>query len=126
MSDVLYVGIDVAKDSFDVACDPAGLKLSLPNDLAGRQRLLDCLQNQSVALIVLEATGGYERCLVADLIHAGHRVVIANPRQVRDFAKGMGILAKTDAIDAGVLALFGRVVQPKPRQRPSELCQQPG
>jgi transposase len=120
MSDVLYVGIDVAKDSFDIACDPAGLKLSLPNDPDGRQRLLDRLQNQPVALIVLEATGGYERSLVADLLDAGHRVVIANPRQVRDFAKGMGILAKTDAIDAGVLAMFGRHVQPKPRQRPSE------
>jgi transposase len=120
MSDALYVGIDVAKDSFDVACDPAGLKLSLPNDPAGRRRLLDHLQNQQVALIILEATGGYERTLVADLLHAGHPVVIANPRQVRDFAKGMGILAKTDAIDAGVLAMFGRIVKPKPRQRPSE------
>lgn len=68
MSDTRYVGIDVAKGSFDVALDPPGLALSLPNDPTGRQRLLDALQNPPVALIVLEATGGYERTLVADLI----------------------------------------------------------
>lgn len=120
MTDTLYVGIDVAKDSFDVASDPAGLKLSLPNDPKGRQKLLDVLQNHSVALIVMEATGGYERGLVADLLHADLNVVIANPRQVRDFARGIGQLAKTDTIDAQVLAQFARIVQPKPRQKPSE------
>lgn len=120
MSDTLYVGIDVAKDSFDVASDPAGLKLSLPNDPTGRQKLLDVLQTHSVALIVMEATGGYERGLVADVLQAGHNVVIANPRQVRDFARGIGQLAKTDAIDARVLAQFARIVQPHPRQKPSE------
>jgi transposase len=120
MSVTLYVGIDVAKDSFEVASDPAGLKLSLPNDPLGRQKLLDALQAQPVALIVMEATGGYERSLAGELLQAGHNVVIANPRQVRDFAKGIGTLAKTDAIDAAVLAHFGRIVQPKPRPRPSE------
>lgn len=120
MAEPLFVGIDVAKASFDVASHPAGLKLSLPNDPAGRQRLLDALQAQTVALIVLEATGGYERALVADLIGTGFKVVIANPRQVRDFARGIGQLAKTDPIDAQVLALFGRVVQPKPRPRPAQ------
>jgi transposase len=119
MTDALYVGIDVAKDSFDVASDPAGLKLSLPNDPTGRQRLLDRLQAQSVALIVMEATGGYERELVATLLHAGFPVVVANPRQVRDFARGIGELAKTDPIDAYVLARFGRLVQPQPRPQPS-------
>jgi len=119
MAETLFVGIDVAKESFDVASEPAGLKLSLPNDPTGRQKLLDTLQGHSVALIVLEATGGYERTLVADLLHAGHRVVIANPRQVRDFAKGIGILAKTDEIDAGVLAIFAKTVQPQPRPKPS-------
>jgi transposase len=120
MADALFVGIDVAKDSFDVASIPAGLTLSLPNDPAGRQRLLDRLQNHSVALIVLEATGGYERHLVADLLDASHKVVVANPRQVRDFARGMGRLAKTDRIDAAVLAKFAQVVQPQPREKPSE------
>jgi transposase len=120
MAENLYVGIDVAKDSFDVASIPEGLKFSLPNDPAGRQRFLDLLQKHGVALIALEATGGYERNLVAELLEAGHKVVVANPRQVRDFAKGLGILAKTDRIDAAVLARFADVVRPQPRQRPSE------
>jgi transposase len=119
MTDALYVGIDVAKDSFDVASEPAGLKLSLPNDPAGRQTLLDVLQNRAVALIVLEATGGYERDLVAHLLQGGFKVVTANPRQVRDFARGIGQLAKTDGIDAAVLARFAQVVQPQPRPQPS-------
>lgn len=120
MSDTLYVGIDVAKGSFDVASDPPGLALSLPNDPTGRQRLLDALQNHPVALIVLEATGGYERSLVADLIGAGHKVVVTNPRQVRDFARGIGQRAKTDRIDAQVLARFASMVKPQPRQKASE------
>jgi transposase len=120
MTDALYVGIDVAKDSFDVASDPAGLALSLPNDPRGRQKLLDILQTHAVALIVLEATGGYERDLAADLLHAGWKVVVANPRQVRDFARGIGKLAKTDAMDAHVLARFAQVVQPQPRRQVSQ------
>lgn len=120
MSESLFLGIDVAKDSFDVASLPSGLSLSLPNDAKGRQQLLDQLQKHSVALIVLEATGGYERCLVAELLQGGQKVVVANPRQVRDFARGIGKLAKTDRIDAAVLAKFGQVVKPQPRQRPSE------
>jgi transposase len=119
MTEALYVGIDVAKDSFDVASDPVGPKLSLPNDPKGWQKLLDSLQTHPVALIVLEATGGYERRLAAELIQAGYNVVVANPRQVRDFARGMGELAKSDSIDADVLAQFGRLVQPKPRPQPS-------
>jgi transposase len=117
--DAWYIGIDVAKDSFEVTSDPADLKLSLSNDPPGRQQLLKALKNQAVALIVMEATGGYERSLAADLLRAGYAVVIANPRQVRDFARGMGQRAKTDAIDAAILAWFGRTVQPKPRPRPS-------
>lgn len=119
MTNALFVGMDVAKDSFDVASDPAGLSLSLPNDPAGRQKLLDVLQTQTVALVVLEATGGYERELVAQLVQAGVNTVVANPRQVRDFARGIGKLAKNDRIDAAVLARFAQVVQPKPRQQPT-------
>lgn len=119
MTDTLYVGIDVAKDSFDVVSEPAGLTLSLPNDPAGRQRLLEVLEGQAVALIVMEATGGYERDLVAQLIQAGFEAVAVNPRQVRDFARGIGKLAKTDRIDAAVLARFAQVVQPKPRPQAS-------
>ena len=118
MFETLVVGIDVAKDSFQVASDPAGLNLSLPNDPKGRQKLLDTLQAYRITLVVLEATGGYERGLLADLLQASHNVVVANPRQVRDFARGMGQLAKTDPIDAAVLARFGRIVAPKPRPQP--------
>jgi transposase len=126
MSEPLYVGIDVAKDSFDVAsclpdqqAGPAGLALSLPNDRPGRQQLLKALHGHSVALIVLEATGGYERSLAADLLADGHSVVVANPRQVRDFAHGIGQLAKTDRLDAQVLAKFAAVVKPRPRPQAS-------
>lgn len=119
MTAALCVGIDVAKDSFDVASDPAGLTLSLPNDPTGRQQLLDALQSHPEARIVLEATGGYERDLVACLLHGGFQVVVANPRQIRDFARGIGKLAKTDRIDAQVLARFAQIVQPQPRTRPS-------
>jgi transposase len=115
MTDALYVGIDVAKDSFVVASDPASLKLTLPNNPTGWQALGDPLKPQAVALIVLEATGGYERGLVAALLEQGHRVVVANPRQVRDFARGIGTLGKTDRLDAAVIARFARVVQPQPR-----------
>ena len=124
MSHPLYLGIDVAKDSFDVASDPAGLVLSLVNDATGRRRLVATLQDQAVALIVLEATGGYERSLVADLLDAGHKVVVANPRQVRDFARGLGQLAKTDRLDARVLARFAALVRPEPRQRAPEVVAQ--
>lgn len=119
MSDTVYVGVDVAKGSFDVAFDPAGGSLSLPNDPAGRQELLKVLEALEVAGVVLEATGGYERALVADLLGADYPVVVANPRQVRDFARGIGKLAKTDSLDAAVLARFGRIVKPKPRAQPS-------
>lgn len=120
MTDTLYLGIDVAKDSFDVASVPPGLKLSLPKNPDGRQRLLETLQTHTVALIVLEATGGFERDMVVQLLNAGLPVVVANPRQVRDFARGVGQLAKTDPIDAAILARFAQVVQPKPRPAPSE------
>jgi transposase len=89
--------------------------LSLPNDPPGRQLLLDALRDRPVALVVLEATGGYERSLVADLLGVGHPVVVANPRQVRDFARGIGRLAKTDRLDAQVLAQFASLVKPQPR-----------
>jgi transposase len=119
MTDALYVGIDVSKASLDVASEPAGLARSFPNDRSGRQKLLDLLQTHPVATIVLEATGGYERELVAELVQRELKVVVANPRQVRDFARGLGQLAKTDRLDAQVLARFGQVVQPQARLQKS-------
>jgi transposase len=115
MSEPVYVGIDVAKDAFSVACCPITLKTSLPNTPTGHRQLCQILKNHTIALIVLEATGGYEKPIVAELLDAGLPVVVANPRQVRDFARGLGQLAKTDSIDAEVLAKFAQLVQPAAR-----------
>jgi len=117
MTEPMFVGIDVAKDSFQAASQPVGLNVSWPNNPEGWQELINALSDRPVALIVLEATGGYERALAVELVQAGHRVVVANPRQVRDFARGLGQWAKTDAIDAAVLARFAQIVQPAPRKQ---------
>jgi transposase len=108
----LYVGIDIAKETFHVATAPHRFKTSLANTPKGHQQLCQTLKDHPVALVVLEATGGYERPLAAELLDAGLPVVVVNPRQVRDFAKGMGQWAKTDPIDAQVLATFAQIVKP--------------
>jgi transposase len=113
--DKVYVGIDVSKDTFNVACCPSVLKACLPNTPDGRRQLCQSLKNHNIALIVLEATGGYERPIVAELLEANLPVVVVNPRQVRDFARGLGQFAKTDSIDAEVLAKFAQLVQPVAR-----------
>jgi len=115
MSEKIYVGIDVAKDTFDVAACPAILKTCLPNTPDGHRQFCQSLKNHNIALIVLEATGGYERPIVAELLEANLPVVVVNPRQVRDFARGLGQFAKTDSIDAEVLAKFAQLVQPAAR-----------
>jgi transposase len=115
MSEPLFIGIDVAKDTFHVASCPHLINISLPNSHTGTQQLLKSLQSHNIALVVLEATGGYERPIVTELLQANHKVVVASPRQVRDFARGLGEWAKTDPIDAHVLARFAQVVQPKPK-----------
>ncbi len=115
MSENIYVGIDIAKDSFCTATCPSIIKAHLPNTPDGHRKLLQLLQKETIALIVLEATGGYERPLVAKLISNSLPVVVVNPRQVRDFAKGMGQKAKTDPIDAQVLAQFAQIVKPAPK-----------
>jgi transposase len=112
MSEPIYVGIDVAKDSFHVATTPKTLATSLPNTFEGHRQLCKLLKEHPIALIVLEATGGYERPIVAELLNESLPVVVVNPRQVRDFAKGMGQLAKTDPIDAAILAQFAQIVKP--------------
>jgi len=115
MSESVYVGIDVAKDTFCVATCPNVLTITLPNTPAGHRKLCQRLQSHPVSLIVLEATGGYERPLTTELLSASLPVVVANPKQVRDFAKGMGQKAKTDPIDAHVLAQFAQIVKPVPK-----------
>ncbi|MCD4843796.1 MAG: IS110 family transposase, partial [Methanosarcinales archaeon] len=115
MSEPIYVGIDVSKDTFNVASCPDVLKTSLPNSPQGRCQLCKHLKEYSIAIVVMEATGGYEKPIVAELLEAQLPAVVVNPRQVRDFARGIGQLAKTDAIDAEVLAKFAQLVQPAPR-----------
>jgi transposase len=111
----IYVGIDVSKAVLDVAVGPAGEVWSVPNTAEGMQQLVEKLRGSSPRLIVLEATGGLERRAVAALAGASLPVVAVNPRQVRDFAKATGRLAKTDALDAAILALFAERIRPEQR-----------
>lgn len=111
----LYVGIDVAKAHLDIALRPHTASWRVVNDAAGIAHLIARLDALHPALIVLEATGGYERPLVVALTAAALPVAVVNPRQVRDFAKATGKLAKTDALDAAVLAHFADAVRPAPR-----------
>ena len=108
-----FIGIDVAKDSFDVAARHHDLRLKLTYDAAGIDQLIQKLRPLGVCFIVLEATGGYQRRLAAELQAAGFAVAVANPRQVRDFARATGRLAKTDRLDAAILAQFGEQVRPR-------------
>jgi len=111
--EALYVGIDVAKAKLDVALDADGDVFEITNDLSGLTQLIDRLKTQSVALVALEASGGYETLAVATLGAAGFPVALVNPRQVRDFARSTGRLAKTDAIDAKLLARFAVTIKPR-------------
>jgi len=110
-----FVGIDVSKAQLDMSVRPAGELTRHANDEMGIAELVAKLVGLSPTLIVLEATGGYEAPVVAALALAGLAIAVVNPRQVRDFAKATGILAKTDAMDAAVLARFAEVVRPEPR-----------
>jgi transposase len=113
-----FVGIDIAKADFVVACRPEETSWTATNDLAGITAAVDRLRTLAPTLIVLEATGGYETALVAAIAAAALPVVVANPRQVRDFAKATGQLAKTDHVDAQLLALFAERVHSTPRPLP--------
>src|SRR5262245_29411568 len=114
----IFVGIDVAKAHLDIALRPTGERWTLANDEASITALVVQLQAVQPTLIVLEATGGYQRAVVAALAAAGLPIVVANPRQTRDFAKATGQLAKTDALDARALAHFAEAVRPTPRPLP--------
>jgi transposase len=113
-----YVGIDVAKARLDVAIRPGGDGWHVANDAAGVATLVTRLHDLQPTLVVLEATGGYERPLATALAAAGLPLAVVNPRQARDFAKATGKLAKTDALDAQALAHFAAAVQPPVRPVP--------
>jgi transposase len=119
----LFVGLDVAKDKLDVHLRPAAESFTLANDEAGIRDLVKRLHAVSPVLIVLEATGGYEVPVAAALASAALPVVVVNPRQVRDFARATGQLAKTDALDAAVIARFAEAVQPPVRPLATEAAQ---
>ena len=107
-----FVGIDVSKLTLDFDCLPVSASRQLANDADGIAALVAVLQNSGVERIVIEATGGYETAVVSALAVAKLPVVVVNPKQVRDFAKAMGHFAKTDRLDAKVLALFGERMKP--------------
>jgi transposase len=119
-----FVGIDVSKDQLDIACRPEDTRWRVANDSTGIAQCLSQLRQLKPALIVLEATGGWQDALVAALAVSKLPVAVVNPRQIRDFAKATGQLAKTDALDAGVIAHFAEAVRPTPRPLPDEMTQQ--
>jgi transposase len=114
----IFVGIDVAKAHLDIALRPTGTRWTVTNDDAGIVDLVTQLQGVSPTLIVLEATGGLQRPVVAALTAAALPVVVVNPRQARDCAKATGQLAKTDALDARALAHCAEAIRPAPRPVP--------
>jgi transposase len=117
MGDV-FVGIDVSKSRLDVAVRPSGEVWQFGNDEPGFATLVEKLKPLEPKLVVMEATGGYQAPLAAALTVAGIAVAVVNPRQVRDFGRATGQLAKTDALDAEVIARFGEVLKPEPRPIP--------
>jgi transposase len=118
-----FVGIDVAKDRLDVHLRPAGEAFALGRDSAGLAALVARLVALTPALVVLEATGGFEITVAGTLAAAGLPLVVVNPRQIRDFARATGRLAKTDRLDAEAIARFAEAVQPAPRPLPSAAAQ---
>jgi transposase len=118
----LFVGVDVAKERLDVAVRPSGESWSVATDEAGVAALVARLRPLAPTRIVCEATGGVERAAIVALAAAGLPVVVANPRQVRDFARATGQLAKTDQL-AAILALFAERVRPTPRPLPDAAAQ---
>ncbi len=129
----IFIGVDVSKDTLDAATLPTLQKRRFANDTAGIAELVAWAGQLTPERIVFESTGHYQKQAVANLLAASLAAVVVNARQVRDFAKGLGLLAKTDAIDAGVLARFGEVVPTTVRPLPApeiqefqELCDRRG
>ena len=115
---LIFAGLDVAKHALDLAVEPGGFVGSFPYDPAGLDGLVRTLNARGVRMLVMEATGGMEVRVAAELVAAGIQVAVVNPRQVRDFARSTGKRAKNDRIDAVVLARFAHAVRPEPRGIP--------
>ena len=111
-----FVGIDVSKETLDLCMEPAGEMLHVDYDDKGISQVVKCLVALAPTLIVMEATGGLEMRLAGELAAKTLPVAIINPRQARDFAKATGQLAKTDLVDAAILAAFARAIRPTVRQ----------
>lgn len=115
-----FVGIDVCKATLDVYLSTDAQSFSVRNQPEGHRDLLARLPAAGQCLVVVEATGGYQRELVLHLVDRGHRVAVVNPKRVRDFARALGAQAKTDRIDARLLARFGEAFQPRAVEQTSE------
>jgi transposase len=122
----IYVGVDVAKDRLDIHVRPSGDAFVVARDHEGLNDLVERLRGLSPALVVLEATGGFEVTVAAALSSAGLPLAVVNPRQIRDFARSTGRLAKTDALDAAAIAHFAEAIQPEPRPLPDEQSRELG
>jgi transposase len=120
----IFVGIDVAKAQLDIAIRPSGEYFTAPHDDPGVSGVVQRLGALQPTLVVLEATGGFELDVASALGAAGVPTAVVNPRQVRDFARSTGLLAKTDRLDAQVLAHFGEVLRPAARSLPDAQAQE--
>jgi len=118
--DNIIVGIDVSKDRLDIALRPSGEVFAIERNPVGLEQLTRRLKELSPVLVALEATGGFETIVAAALAGAGLAVVVVNPAQIRAFAKAVGQRAKTDPIDAGVIAHFAEATRPEPRPLPDD------
>jgi transposase len=121
--DAIYAGIDVSKGQLDIAVRPGGTSYAVSRTGAGIDELIERLKPLSLKLVAIEATGGFETVVAAGLAGAGLPVVVVNPAQVRAFANALGKRAKTDPIDAAVIAHFAEATKPQLRQLPDEMTQ---
>jgi len=121
-----YVGIDIAKSSMEVVMHENKDHWTYANDESGLTKLLAKMKRLAPVLIVMEATGGYEVVVASELQSQGYPVAVVNPRHIRDFARSVGILAKTDILDAKVIARYAATVQPACRQLPGKDTQKLG
>ena len=115
MMSTIYVGVDVSKDRLDVHVLPSGESFAVARESAGVEALAERLGTLAPALVVMEATGGFETIVAAGLAAAGLPLAVVNPRRIRSFAQALGLKAKTDALDAMAIARFAEAVRPEPR-----------